>query len=120
VTAGALGLVLGHVHVPCGTHDGALTVGYIGEVISRLLTPHTQSCRGPASFVKLAVRPPSLSGRDCPSDAAIRTCEIKPWRLCSTAMLCKMATALAVLIKRGTDMYRAGYLVMHHRDHHTA
>jgi len=35
-------------------------------------------------------------------------------------MLCKMATALAVLIKRGTDMYRAGYLVMHHRDHHTA
>jgi len=34
-TSGALGLVLGHVHVPCGAHDGTLNVWYVGEVIGR-------------------------------------------------------------------------------------
>ena len=91
--------------------------------------PQTSSQRGPSSLVKASLGLSPLREQPLPAPrtaaaASLRVFEMKPCLLCSMAMLWRMATAFAVLIKRGRDpcisMYRAGYLVMNQRDHNTA
>ena len=62
-TSGALGLVLDHVNVPCGAHDGTFNVSYVGEVIGRRNgqrhAPHAVISR--ASILGEAGRPPAVA-----------------------------------------------------------